>query len=353
MNGDRSKDILYNQDMNDRTRRGSDRLYEKPAFCDPRLKVARRTEGGVLLPSIRSLLVGVVLIAAAVWLSTSTWFRVGEHEEALVLTMGRANRQVDKGVHGKLPSPFETVEVLPVRLTQQMTFGYKEKDGKTTLVADEALMITGDENLVWADLLVEWKIADIKKYRFHAENPQAILRSATSAALRTVIGTTTLDSAITSGKFEVQANVERQLVALMENYDVGIAVTSVKLQDVEPPDNVKSEFKAVTDARESRATKINEADKYKNEKMPRARGEAQQLLEEAEARKTMRVNQALGDVARFKAIHEAYKASPQITEKRLILEALEAILPGADITIMDTGGETVKYLPVSPRREQP
>ncbi len=303
--------------------------------------------------STRSVLVGVVMVGAAAWLGTTSWFRVAEHEEALVLTMGRANRQVQAGVHGKLPWPLETAVILPIRLTQQMTFGYREKDGKVSLVSDEALMITGDENLVWADLLVEWKITDIKKYRFNADSPEQLLRNATSAALRSVIGTTTLDSAITTGKFEVQSSVEKQLTDLMDGYDVGITVTSVKLQDVEPPDNVKNEFKAVTDARESRATKINEAEKYRNDRMPKARGEAQQLLEEAQARKTVRVNQALGDVARFKAIYEAYRANPEITEKRLVIEALEAVLPGAEITIMDTNGETVKYLPVSPRRETP
>lgn len=301
--------------------------------------------------SITAGVIGLMVIGALAWLGATTWFRVAEHEEALVLTMGRANRQVQKGVHGKLPWPIETVEVLPVRITQQMTFGYRERDGKTTLVSDEALMITGDENLVWADLLVEWKIADIKKFRFHAENPVDLLRNATSAALRSVIGTSTLDSAITTGKFEIQAEVEQQLIDLMTGYDVGIVITGVKLQDVEPPDPVKPEFKAVTDARESRATKINEAEKYKNDKLPKARGEAQQVIERAQAAKTVRINQAKGDVAKFKAILAAYKASPAITEKRLVLETLEAILPGAEITIVDTNGETVQYLPISPRRE--
>lgn len=302
------------------------------------------------MQSVRSIIFGVIGILVVVWLATTTWFRVQEHEEALVLTMGRANRQVEKGVHGKLPAPFETVVIKPVNIMQQLTFGYKQVGSNTQLVQDEALMITGDENLVWADLLVEWKISDIKKYMFHAETPEGILRNAVSASLRSVIGTTTLDSAITTGKFEVQQRVEEQLKDLIDGYDIGIQVVSVKLQDVEPPDAVKAEFKAVTDARESRVTKINEAGKYRNDKLPRARGEAEQLVMQAEGRKVARINQALGDVARYKAILEAYKAAPTITEQRLILETLEAILPGADITIADTGGDTVKYLPVSPRR---
>ena len=303
--------------------------------------------------SIRTITLLLIGVLAALWLAGSTWFRVAEHEEALVLTMGRATRQVQKGVHGKLPWPFETVEIMPVRLTRQMTFGYRESNGKTTLNQEEALMITGDENLVWADLLVEYKIADIKKYRFNSEDPEAILRNATSSALRSVIGTTTLDVAITTGKFEVQAEVEKALKALVDTYDIGLRVESVKLQDVEPPDQVKAEFKAVTDARESRSTKINEAEKYRNDRMPKARGEAQQMLEQAQSAKALRINQALGDVAKYKAVYVAYKSSPIITEKRLVLETLEAILPGADITIVDTTGDTVKYLPLELRREKP
>lgn len=300
---------------------------------------------------IRNAFLGVLLAAVLANLALTTWFKVEEHEEALVLTMGRANRQVDKGVHGKLPWPIETVVVRPVRITQQLTFGYRERNGKTELFPDEALMITGDENIVWADLLVEWRISDIEKYEFSADDPQRLLRNATSAALRSVMGTTSLDYAITTGKFEIQAEVQKQLLTLMSRYDVGIGVDSVKLQDVEPPDEVKAQFKAVTDAREARQTKINEAGKYEAERMPKARGEAQQLLEQAAANQAARVNQAKGDVAKYKAIYEAYTVNPQVTKKRLILETLEAILPGADITIVDSSGETVKYLPVSPRKE--
>lgn len=300
---------------------------------------------------IRHAFLGVLLAALVANLALTTWFRVAEHEAALVLTMGRANRQVEKGVHGKLPWPIETVVVRPVKVTQQMTFGYREQGGKVSLVSDEALMITGDENLVWADLLVEWKIADIAKYEFSSEDPQKLLRHATSAALRSVMGVNSLDYAITTGKFEIQAEVEKQLIELMAAYDVGISVDSVKLQDVEPPDEVKGEFKAVTDAREARQTKINEAGKYEAERIPKARAEAQQLLEQAAAYKQSRINQALGDVAKYKAIYEAYTASPQITRKRLVLETLEEILPGADITIVDSSGDTVKYLPISPRKE--
>lgn len=296
---------------------------------------------------IRRVLIGLLLTALVADLALTTWFRVEEHEEALVLTMGRASRQVEKGVHTKLPWPLEKVIVRPVKVTQQMSFGYRETGEDELLVEDEALMMTGDENLVWADALVEWQIFDIEKYEFSTEDPQRLLRNATAAALRSVMGTTSLDYAITNGKFEIQAEVQRQLTELIDSYDAGIKVISVKLQDVEPPAEVSSEFKAVTDAREAQQTKINEAGKYEAERIPKARAEAQQLLERAEANKQARINQAMGDVAQYKAIYQGYASSPQVTRKRLLLETLEQILPGAEIVIMDSSSDTVKYLPIT------
>lgn len=300
----------------------------------------------IRLRSILAILFGGLVILAA----STSWFRVQEHEEALILTMGRATRQEGKGFHFKAPWPLEEVVVVPVRLTQQLTFGYREQGGRVTDIPEEALMITGDESLVWADLLVEWKIADIKKYAFHVEEPEQLLRNAVSASLRSVMGTTNLDTAITTGKFQLQAEVENRLKSLMSTYDAGITVISVKLQDVEPPDEVKNDFKAVTDAREAKVTKVNEATKYRNEKIPQARGEAQRLIEQAQGAKIARINEAQGDVARYKAIFDAYKVNPVVTERRLILETLEQILPGADITIMDSSDGTVKYLPITPRK---
>lgn len=299
---------------------------------------------------IRRVLVGLLLTAIVADLALTSWFRVEEHEEALVLTMGRASRQVEKGFHTKMPWPLESVIVRPVRVTQQLQFGYRDYDGEEQLVEEEALMITGDENLVWADALVEWQIFDIEKYEFSTEDPVRLLRNATAAALRSVMGSTGLDYAITSGKFEIQAEVERQLTELIDSYDAGIKVVSVKLQDVEPPAEVSSEFKAVTDAREAQQTKINEAGKYEAERIPKARAEAQQLLEQAEANKQARINEAMGDVAKYRAIYQGYTGSPQVTRKRLLIETLESILPGAEIVIMDSSSDTVKYLPITTQK---
>lgn len=291
----------------------------------------------------------LAVLAIAVDAAMTSWFRVAEHEEALVMTFGQPGAQVQKGVHSKLPWPIQTVKVLPVRITQQMTFGYREQNGKITEVPEEAMMITGDEGIIWADLLVEWRISDISKYMFSTEQPEALLNNATSAALRSVIGSKKLDDALTTGKVEIQSQVQQRLVELMQSYDAGIRIESVKLQDVEPPAEVADAFKDVNNARETMVTKQNEAEKYRNEQVPTARGKAQELIEKANAYKLQRVNAAKGDVATYQALYEAYKANPTITRDRLILETLDQILPGAEIYIMDSSEGTVKYLPIERR----
>lgn len=298
-----------------------------------------------LWKTVLSLAVVAIVVDAAM----TSWFRVAEHEEALVMTFGQPGAQVQKGVHSKLPWPIQTVKVLPVRITQQMTFGYREKGGKLTDVPEEAMMITGDEGIIWADLLVEWRIADISKYMFSTEQPEALLSNATSAALRSVIGSKKLDEALTTGKVEIQSQVQQRLVELMQAYDAGIRIESVKLQDVEPPSEVADAFKDVNNARETMVTKQNEAEKYRNEQVPTARGKAQELIEKANANKLQRVNAAKGDVAKYQALHDAYKVNPTITRERLILETLDEILPGAEIYIMDSSEGTVKYLPIERR----
>jgi len=289
------------------------------------------------------------VLAILVDAGMTSWFRVAEHEEALVMTFGKPGAQVQKGVHTKLPWPVQTVEVLPVRITQQMTFGYREQTGKVTDVPEEAMMITGDEGIIWADLLVEWRISDISKYLFNTEQPEQLLNNATSAALRSVIGSKKLDDALTTGKVEIQSQVQQRLVELLDSYDAGIRIESVKLQDVEPPSEVADAFKDVNNARETMVTKQNEAEKYRNEQVPTARGKAQELIEKANAKKLERTNAAKGDVAKYLALYDAYKANPTITRDRLILETLDQILPKAEIYIMDSSEGTVKYLPIERR----
>ena len=176
---------------------------------------------------------------------------------------------------------------------------------------------------------------------------QEILYNTTSAALRSIIGSSKIDDALTSGKAEIEADVRELLSQLMEKYDVGISVLAVKLQDVElPNDDVRSAFTAVTDARETMNTKINEARKYENKRMNEAEGEKAAILSAAEGDKKKRTETARGDVAVFDKLYAEYKNNKEITRSRLVIETLEQVLPNAEIYIMNDDGNTLKYLPL-------
>ena len=296
---------------------------------------------------------GVFGIVALVAVLTS-WYTVDESEQAVVITFGSADDMItDSGLHFKLPWPIQKVEILS-KETYSLQFGYKQNaDGTLEAYDKETKMITGDENIVLTDLVVQWKIIDPKKYLFNSQNPKEILHSATSSAIRSIIGSSTIDAALTDGKVEIEAQTRDLLVSLIEKYDIGISILGVKLQDVEVPNaEVRAAFTAVTDARETKNTKTNEADKYKNQRTSEAEGEKDAIISKAEGQKFARIEQAEGEVAVFNKLYEQYSGNKQITRERLVIETLETVLPNAQIYIMsDDGNDTLKYLPIQPAQK--
>ena len=297
---------------------------------------------------------GLLAIVAIVSVITS-WYTVDESEQAVVITLGEAGEPIlDSGLHFKMPWPIQKVEILS-KETFSLTFGYTEnEDGTLATVDGDAKMITGDENIVLTDLVVQWKITDPKKYLFNSEDPKKVLHSATSSAIRSVIGSSTIDAALTDGKAEIEGSTRDILVGLIEKYDIGISVLGVKLQDVELPNSdVRAAFTAVTDARETKNTKKNEADKYKNQKLSEAEGEKDAIISRAIGEKTARVAEAQGETAVFNQLYAQYAINKSITRERLVIETLEEVLPGANIYIMNDDGNTMKYLPLIPQTTQP
>ncbi|MCM3711753.1 FtsH protease activity modulator HflK [Sporosarcina luteola] len=293
---------------------------------------------------------GVLLLIIAF----TTWYTVDESEQAIVITFGQAGTPVtESGLHFKMPWPVQHVEKLS-KETFSLQFGYKQDpNGELVSFDKETKMITGDEYIVLADLVVQWKITDPEKYLFNSQNPQEILHDATSASIRSVIGSSTIDSALTDGKAEIEAKTRELLTTLMTNYDIGISIQGVKLQDVELPNaEVRAAFTAVTDARETKSTKINEAEKYKNQRESEAIGERDAIKSRALGQKKARIEQAHGDVALFNDLHAEYAKSKAITRQRLIIETLEQVLPKAKIYIMNDDGETLKYLPLQQLENQ-
>ena len=285
----------------------------------------------------------------------TTWYTVDESEQAVVITFGRADETItDSGLHFKLPWPVQKVEVLS-KETYSLQFGYEQtEDGSIEAYDDETKMITGDENIVLTDLVVQWKITDPQKYLFNAENPKQILHNATSSAIRSIIGSSTIDDALTNGKADIELYTRDLLVSLVDKYDIGVSILGVKLQDVELPNKeVRAAFTAVTDARETKNTKTNEAEKYKNQKLSEAQGEVSAIKSRAAGEKVARVQQAEGEVAIFKELYEEYEGNQEITRQRLILETLENVLPNTQIYIMNDEGDTLKYLPLQPTTTPP
>lgn len=286
----------------------------------------------------------VILLIILSVVAMTSWYTVDESDQAVILTFGRADQTVtDPGLHFKMPWPIQEVVKLPAE-TLKMDLGDMELDNGIT---SERKMITGDENIVMADLVVQWRITEPEKYLFNADNPQEILFNATSSALRSIIGSTKIDDALTTGKAEIEAEVRELLTNLLEKYDIGISVTAVNLRDVElPNEEVRKAFTAVTDARETMNTKLNEAKKYENQRLNEAAGEEKAIISKAEGEKEARIQKARGDVAVFNSLYEQYKTNPEITRERLVLETLEQVLSNAEIYIMNDDGSTLKHFPI-------
>lgn len=294
----------------------------------------------------------VILAAVIGSVALTSWYTVDQSEQAVIMTFGKVEEGISEpGLHFKMPWPIQTVETMS-KETFSLQFGYQEKDGEIVEYTNDTKMITGDENIVLADMVVMWKITDPGKYLFNSDDPQAVLYNATSASLRSIIGSTKIDEALTSGKAQIEVEVYDLLTSLMETYDIGISITSVNLQDVElPNDEVRKAFTDVTDAREMENTKNNEAKRYQNQRLNEAEGEKDAIISKAEGEKAARIERARGDVAKFNSLYNEYVNAPELTKKRLILETMEEVLPYAEIYIMNDDGNTMKYFPL--RTENP
>ncbi|WP_209122068.1 FtsH protease activity modulator HflK [Alkalihalobacillus sp. BA299] len=301
--------------------------------------------------SLKQLIVGllaaIVIGILALFISTG-WYIVDETDQAALITFGEVEETItEPGLKFKLPWPIQQVEILS-RTTNNLRVGFEEQNGELNYT-DEAKMITGDENILLADLVVQWRITNPEEYLFSADNPEQILFNASSASLRGVIGSSRIDDILTDQRPEIEARVRENLIKLIANYKIGITVMDVKLQNVElPNEEVRRAFTEVTDAREERLTKINEANKYRNKLINEAKGEQDAIISRAEGTRAERMERARGDVARFNALYNEYLINPEVTRQRLILETLEAVLPGTEIYIMDNNSDTVSYLPIRP-----
>lgn len=289
------------------------------------------------------------------WLLSGIYI-VRPDEKGVVLRFGAAVRQVGPGPHWRLPWPFE--EVLRPNVTQIMKeeIGFRTTDpGPPARYQDmdqEALMLTGDENIVKLQFIVQYRVrpdADgVTDYLFNVRDPRETVRGGAEAAMREVVGRTDIDSVLTEGKEKVQQEAQAELQSILDLYDVGLEVVTVKLQDVDPPDQVSDAFKDVISAQQDRERMINEALGYANDVVPKARGQAAQIINEAQGYREAKVREADGTAQRFVAVYEEYSKAKEVTRQRLYLETMEEILPRVNKIILDdlAARQAVPYLPL-------
>ena len=278
-----------------------------------------------------------IAIAIVIWLLLGL-YSVGPDEVGVVQRFGKYNRVVGSGLNYHIPYPIETVKTPKVTEVKRIEIGFRTV-GKNQYrtIEQESLMLTGDENIVDAELIVQYKIKDPIDYLFNFIGPELTLREASEASLRTVIGRHNIDEALTSGKLMIQEETKELLQIILDKYETGVIVVAVQLQDVSPPKQVIDAFKDVASAKEDKNRMINEAEGYRNDVIPKARGQAQAMIRESEGFRESRIKRAEGDVAKFIAIVKEYTKAKEVTKERLYLEAMEEILPGIDKYIVPNG----------------
>lgn len=277
----------------------------------------------------------------------SSFYTVGETESVVITTFGKATLVDEKGLHFKIPFMQKATSVDTT--VRGIKIGYGEgSDGQTYSIEHESIMITSDYNFIDCDFYVSYQVTDPIKYLYNSDEPDVILKNIAMSAIRSTVSAYSVDTAITTGKAEIQSIVKAMIIDELEGEDIGITLVDASIQDVEPPtDEVIEAFTAVETAKQGKESAINEANAYRNEQIPAAEAEADKILQNAEASKTARINEATGQAARFNAEYEEYKNYPLITKQRMFMEAMSDILPNLTVIIDSGNGDIKKYYPIN------
>ncbi|MGN1147278.1 MAG: FtsH protease activity modulator HflK [Lachnospiraceae bacterium] len=295
---------------------------------------------GASIGKLVGIIAGILVVLILVFDST---YQIGEQEQAVLITFGKASPVTEPGLHFKIPF---IQQVKKVNTTiQGFSIGYDQ--ATNTSNEDESLMITSDYNFVNVDFFVEYRFSDPVKAVFASEEPVNILKNISMSCIRTVIGSYPVDDVLTTGKNEIQAAIKEMILQRLETQDIGIQLVNITIQDSEPPTaEVMEAFKAVETAKQGKETSINNANKYRNEQIPSAEAQADAIIQEAEAQKTARINEATAQVARFNAMYEEYIKNPEVTRERMFYEAMEEVLPDLKVIIESPNGDVQTFYPI-------
>jgi membrane protease subunit HflK len=304
-------------------------------FQEPlRPQMPRVEVPNIKMPNLRPKLVlnllGAIIVAA---MAMSGFYTVDPEEAGLVQRFGKYVRISEPGLHFKAPLGIETVRKVPIQRQLKEEFGFRtvragvQTEYSTKSFADESSMLTGDLNAAMVEWVVQYRISDPYKYLFQVRSVQETFRDMSEAVTRRVVGDRTVNEVLTIGRAEVASQIQVELQDLCNQYETGISVDQVVLQDINPPDPVKPSFNAVNEAQQEREKLINQAQSEYNREIPKASGEALQTIQEAEGYALNRVNRAEGDASLFNALYEEYRKAPDVTRQRLYLETMTQVLP--------------------------
>ena len=302
------------------------------------------------IKKIKKIAVIVVVAALLLTLALTCWYTVDDKQQAVVTTFGKVTDVTDAGIHFMLPFGIQQVHKVDVNVYQKIELGYRTDPSSPEgykLVEDESKMITGDYNIVNVEFFVEYKVSDPVKYLFSSYEPEKILRNLIQSQVRAVVGSTNVDAVLTTGKEMIQQQVKELITGVLAEYDVGLMLTDVKIQDSEPPtEEVTAAFKDVETAKQGAETVVNEAKAYRNAEIPKAQAQADKTLQNAEYLKQQRINQAAERIALFEAMYSEYVNNPEITKSRMYYEIIIKMLPGVKIFINTSQDGVEMMLPL-------
>ena len=289
----------------------------------------------------------IVVAIVAMTVILSAFYTVGETESVVVTTFGKATLVDEKGLHFKIPFIQKATKVDTT--VRGLKIGYGEdSDGNTYSVEHESIMITSDYNFIDCDFYISYQVTDPIKYLYNSDDPDMIVKNIAMSSIRSTVSAFTVDNAITTGKAQIQSNVKAMMVEELEKQDIGITLVDASIQDVEPPtDDIIEAFTAVETAKQGKESAINEANAYRNAKLPEAEAEADKIVQTAEAEKSARINEATGQAARFNEEYNEYVQYPLITKQRMFMEAMSDVLPTLQVVIDQGDGEIMKYYPIT------
>ena len=288
----------------------------------------------------------IIPVVVILWLLLGVYI-VRPDEQAVVRRFGKVVRITQPGPHYHLPKPIEQVDKVKVKQVRRIEIGFRTispgPPARYRFMPQESLMITGDEQIIDAQMITQYQINDPKKFLFNVrglEHPRGALRDAAEVALRQVVGQRPIDDVLITEKLQVEIDIRELLQKIIDRYDSGIKVVEVKLQTVRPPKEVEKAFSDVVSAKEDKERLIQEAKGYREDVLPKARGQAQRIIREAEAYKAQRIKRAQGDADRFLSVLKEYEKAKDVTRKRLYLETMERIMPGIRKFVIgfDVGG---------------